>query len=247
MTGTIEVKIHGSIKLSEIPDFLDSRDIVIKYNGMQLPKISRLSYESIPVSIEDKNGVYHEHYIYRLPGLVYKHVLLWVKKAKSEKTGFDKFFALWVAFNSFYNFHYERIKPTGKESDEKRLKRLIEDLITEGEANSLLKMLSPKIGTLLNSSYDIKINWGKRDIKAELQREFDQEKFNKYALKLLVLALYGIRNNLFHGSKPLTSRQEKVLDTAFEILLPLLSILLIKYLICYHSGDVPDEICPSKT
>jgi len=238
------VKVYGKIKLSEIPEFLDSEDVTMEYMGIRLPKISRLTYEAIPLRKEDETGI---HYITRFPKLVYKHVLLWIKKAKSEKTGFDKFFALWVAFNSFYDFHYERIKPTGKEKDEERLKKLIEDLTTEDEATTLLQMLSPKIETLLNTYYEIKLNWGRRDIKAELQKEFGQRKFNKHTLKLLILALYGIRNNLFHGSKPLTDRQERMLNTAFDILLPIFSLLLIKYLICYHSGDAPDELCPCKT
>jgi hypothetical protein len=237
LSRPLEVEILGTVELKDLPEFLDSKGIVIKYKGQPLPRISELSYEKIPVRIEDKNGIYSEHYIYRLPGLFYKHVLLWIKKAKSEKTGFDKFFALWVAFNSFYRFYYERVKPEGKESDEDRLKKLVNHLITEEEATTLLEMLSPKIKNILRHPGEIKINWGRRDIKAELQTEFEKGNLNKHTFKLLILTLYGIRNNLFHGYKALTNEQEKLLDTAFDVLLPILSLLLIKYLISYHSGD----------
>ena len=189
----LEIEIMGTISLDHIIDILDLEKVVVKYNGIQLPKISELPSESILIDVDDhitgQIGIHKETHIYRLPELVYRHVISWIKKAKSEKTGFDKFFALWVAFNSFYNFHYERIKPTGKEKDEERLKKLIEDLTTEDEATTLLQMLSPKIETLLNTYYEIKLNWGRRDIKAELQREFGQRKFNKHTLKLLILAL----------------------------------------------------------
>lgn len=90
----------GDLPIEEFPEIWSLGDIGLKWRGIPLPSIKEVRY------VKTKgNQVDFEYYINVDKYL--HHVISWIKKARAEKTGFDKFFSLWVAFNAFYRFYYE--------------------------------------------------------------------------------------------------------------------------------------------
>jgi len=218
-----EVSVNGKLKLEDAVEFLDKDSVTLIYNGRKVPNVGE-RYNS-----EDE--------------FIIKKCLEWIKKAKAEKDGFNKFFALWVGYNAFYNLYYRKIH--GSLENSGQVERILEtkNLLKLEEIRAILQECLQKIKKILNETYYVYLGRGRnrRDVKRDLEeriREFKESSNNKTIIentfKTLLKFLYGIRNNLFHGDKRLSDdRQNELLNYAYEILLPILSIMLIKYCLTY--------------
>ena len=80
--------MQGKLRIEEVVEFLNKNEVTITYNGKTVPKLNELPSE-------DKS--------------ILKKCLEWIKKARTEKEEFNKFFALWVSYNIFYDFYYWKV------------------------------------------------------------------------------------------------------------------------------------------
>lgn len=124
----------------------------------------------------------------------------WIEKSESEIHNFNKYIALWIAFNAYYssatNSHYDSASlKILKEKEE--LKAWYLGIANGDDISNLLPILPI---TNMKSETDVKIN-SREDFASILE------------------TLYQIRNNLFHGSKSdHVERDEEVVKLALPIL-----------------------------
>ncbi|NJE49616.1 hypothetical protein [Thermococcus sp. 9N3] len=232
----LNLKVEGLLDVEDAVEFMDSDTIKVMFRDIEIPKINK---DSILVD--------------------YEYTLLksleWLKKAKQEADGFNKFFSLWVGYNAFYN-HYHFYTSTRRSQGSSEKNKIIQTakLLTISEKRAILFKHLTNIEYILKENYTIKLRGKDGDVKQKLKEYI--EKFRndpnddniEIAFEFLLKLLYGIRNNLFHGKKLLSDYiQEKLLTKAYNILLTIFSLMLIKYLICYHSHNAPYELCPFRT
>lgn len=124
----------------------------------------------------------------------------WIEKSESEKQPFNKYIALWIAFNAYYssatNENFEKDSIT-KIKCQSELKQYYLSIANSEEITNLLSV-SPIINMKNNKAVIIN---GKEDYSS------------------IIETLYQIRNNLFHGSKTdHIERDEEVVTAALPIL-----------------------------
>ncbi len=225
-----EVLINGKLKLEDAVEFLDK-------DGVTFTLIYNDRRDNLKLKLYSEDE------------FILKKCLEWIKKAKVEKDGFNKFFALWVGYNAFYNLYYRKIH--GSLENRRELDRILEtkNLLEPREIKVILQKYLQEIKKILNEAYHVYLGRGenRRDVKCELEKRikefeenYDNENIAKETFETLLKLLYGIRNNLFHGEKSLSdTRQNELLNYAYEILLPILSLMLIKY--CLTSLDTTNR------
>jgi len=226
-----EVSVNGKLKLEDAIVFLDKDGVTLTYNDRRIPSIGERYNSELKFYSEDE--------------FILKKCIEWIKKAKAERDGFNKFFALWVSYNAFYNLYYRKIH--GSLEDVRELDKILEtkNLLKLEEIRAILQERLQKIKEILNETYYVYLGTSRnrRDVKRDLEeriKEFEKDNNNETIVEktfeTLLKFLYGIRNNLFHGEKRLSdARQNELLNYAYEILLPILSSMLIKY--CLTSLD----------
>ena len=77
-------------------------EIIVKGKADVLSYIDFLIIEN--VELEYDNKVIKINEIGNEEQKILKRIIGWIKKARKEDDYFDKYFALWVAFNIFYNY-----------------------------------------------------------------------------------------------------------------------------------------------
>ena len=224
-TYEFRLQINGNIGLPDAVEFLDKENVKLVYNGQEVPKIK--TYD----------GWMDENYYL-------SKSLEWIRKAKSEKDGFNKFFALWVGYNAFYNQFHSR---EGESNQGERNKaKATSRLLLDDEQKILLKelIIQEFLSSLVNGKYRVFVitRNGRKNCVAEFERSYDSCQSDnwqdveliKRAFDDLLDLLYGIRCNLFHGNKSLSDPgQNHLLELAYNVLLNVFSFMLIKYLIKY--------------
>jgi len=234
-----EVSVNGKLKLEDAIVFLDKDGVTLTYNDRRIPSIGERYNSELKFYSEDE--------------FILKKCLEWIKKAKVERDGFNKFFALWVSYNAFYNLYARKKEESIRNCvryryrNARELCKIIEtqNLLDLEERKTLIQKCLLRIRELLNETYHVYLGTdrNRRDVKRDLEeriKEFEKDNNNETIVKetfeTLLKFLYGIRNNLFHGEKRLSdARQNELLNYAYEILLPILSLMLIKY--CLTSLD----------
>jgi len=208
-----EISVQGKLKIEDAVEFLD-KEVTIIYNGKKVPKLNERS----PL----------------------KKCLEWIRKAKAEGEGFNRFFALWISYNILYDFyHWKEYQNNPRCISEKRKIRETVRLLNTQEMRIIISQNLQVISNLLRETHRVIIferGCRELDIKAQLEdslKKFKSDDDNKESIEKtfenLLLFLYGMRNNLFHGRKNIADhRQEHILNYAYEILLPILSLMLIK-------------------
>lgn len=139
------------------------------------------------------------------PSTVKKIMDNWIEKSESENHAFNKYIALWIAFNAYYS------SETNKNSDWESieiiktndyLKKWYLTIENSNEVSDLLS-LSPVINMKKNTAVIIKDN-----------KDFAS----------IIATLYQIRNNLFHGNKD--DRVERDIEVVTKAL-PILKQLVV--------------------
>jgi len=221
------LRINGDIELdlSDAVEFLDKENVKLMYGEQEVPKIKAYNW-----------GMDENYYLLKS--------LEWIRKAKSEKDGFNKFFALWVGYNVFYNLFHDVKRSRSNLGDRKKAKATIE-LLSDDEQKILLKepTVQQFLSYLVNGGFRVVVQGNRqKNCVAEFKRSYDlcqsdnwkNAESIKRAFDDLMDLLYGIRCNLFHGDKSVGDLdQNHLLESAYNVLSNVFSLMLIKYLIKY--------------
>jgi len=132
----------------------------------------------------------------------------WIKKAKSEKDVAYKFIMLWIAFNSLYAGRYNE-----NECD------CIKNYCDRHETD--LKELNLFDETSVEIFKEDSIT----DMRLESPNSFKEKRFKNLKandVQALIMSIYQVRCNLFHGSKTLMggtdSRDYKLIEASANIM-----------------------------
>jgi len=148
--------------------------------------------------------------------------LRWFEKGSNEMSSLDRFMGYWISFNSLY----ENENKTEKEA----IKKYIDEHIDISTAQKFVTKYNH--GLKILGSYGIQL--GRSQKKIEISSElFNLLKAPKddyiTILKTVLLTIYGIRNNLFHGSyDPESAVIQKQLEMGDILLSAFLKELLAK-------------------
>jgi len=128
----------------------------------------------------------------------------WVQKASGSHNVYDRFISYWIAFNSLYDPIRSK-----RNSERHAIERWVEWI--ERKCNNTCaseffsgfqqsKRESPEwkaIKDLANANLELRGT--PTDVSVKLRENINKSKFDLEALRYLVLCLYAVRNNLFHG------------------------------------------------
>jgi hypothetical protein len=126
----------------------------------------------------------------------------WVQKASGSYNVYDKFISYWIAFN----FLYERMQAGGERQKIEKWVEWIEKKCNNTCASEFFagfqqsKRESPEwkaIKDLADANLELRAT--PTDVSVKLGENINKSKFGLEALRYLVLCLYAVRNNLFHG------------------------------------------------
>jgi hypothetical protein len=121
---------------------------------------------------------------------------------------FFQFMAAWVAFNALYNWVCKYEPGLG---DKAKLLKFVRELTNASRIHQELL----RIDNGYKEAVSILKNKGIRDVsKDKLVQITDDENFEE-----VILCVYQVRNNLFHGDKVVSNaRDESVVRASFEII-----------------------------
>jgi hypothetical protein len=154
------------------------------------------------------------------------------KNTSENYPGYELYTYYWIAFNVFYNLNYFFQNPDQTIWTSKEYKRIL-NVFTRLDAEKCKIIVerslaeSPDYLTLL-SHYTV---FGKNnvDLVTSLKDACSRDDYKK-TLENLIMCLYAIRSNLFHGIKePDDTRQNKRLLESASVLKMILTILLEPY------------------
>ncbi len=151
----------------------------------------------------------------------------WLKKAEAENDAFDRFISLWFAFNALYNEFYERDERRAirdfiwNRFPSDRYKKRIETLL---QSESAIFFKNRRIRNLRSSSSEQNDRWW--DTRENIERFTNKEYMVNKRLCELLMIVYQVRCNLFHGDKVYSySSDEDILTNAGNILNTILNWL----------------------
>ncbi|WP_254172881.1 HEPN domain-containing protein [Planktothrix pseudagardhii] len=144
----------------------------------------------------------------------------WVSKAEQETDDFNRFVSLWFAFNALYNeFFFGNERRAIKDFiDFSRLQIRREALIEIFRDDSSLFFTTRIIRDCRDTG---------KDTLEDSYKLNDRRSTPKYRLKALLMILYQVRCNLFHGNKIYHRDSDKeVVRNAANVLLKILQAYL---------------------
>ncbi|MGQ4894447.1 MAG: hypothetical protein ACP6IQ_07500 [Candidatus Njordarchaeia archaeon] len=210
---SFKLEIYGELDVEDGIALIGKKNLKIKFNGREI------NLKNLGFHIDRQN-------IWTLIEFQVRKIIEWIKKAETEKDGYNRFFSLWVAFNTFYNLI------SNKQSERERILETLETL-NDSEKKILFKMLKEDIRHWLKPRYilKLKIQGEYKRVNKELIERLEQNDYEE-SLKCLMKCLYATRCNLFHGEKSIDDEvQNMLLEKAYGILRKMFSILLVKFLI----------------
>jgi len=136
-------------------------------------------------------------------------ILRWYTRALEYDDPYDKFIALWISFNSFYNLYY--IGPSDK--DAAKIDYLCTNLFNSNDARIFLQSKSSTKVTkkLVSLTGDFKSTTGNTDFAQSLDQSLKARRYSE-ALKYAMRCVYGIRKTLFHGDRNITQKDKKIVE-----------------------------------
>jgi len=206
----MEIIVKGKADILSYIDFLiiENAEVELKYKGKKI-KINKIKNEKQEIL---------------------KRIIGWIKKARNEHDYFDRYFALWVAFNIFYN-NNSSSKNGGEQERVKDMVNLLDKtskltIVSKNKENiKYLIELNPKL--YKNPNHDKQL----KEKVSKLVELIDSKEINDKDFECLLITLYKIRCNLFHGDKDRTSeRQKEIVKYAYNILEYVVSYLLLKWI-----------------
>lgn len=132
----------------------------------------------------------------------FEFVARWVQKASDSRNVYDKFISYWIAFN----FLYRRMQP---EYEREKIEnwvnhwcrdpypcRFFADFQRKKYGSSECKAIEDMADS------NLKLRKKPKNISKKLKQKIKDQKFDLEALRYLVLCIYAVRNNIFHGEWP---------------------------------------------
>lgn len=148
-----------------------------------------------------------------------EYIRKWVEKSRDETDNFDRFVYGFFAFNALYSEHY-----TGESSERYAIKEFLNDNFVghESEFKAIFELPEYEYfcnrRPIKNMRYDPNSGQGYQDTRRET--EAIKEKVLKKSTKAMIMILYQIRCNLFHGEKSFANESDReVMRNASELLL----------------------------
>jgi hypothetical protein len=140
----------------------------------------------------------------------------WFKKGLSEELSYDKFLALWISFNAFYNMYWTSKKTSKNGKEAPKITFLAKNLFDENSSKNVItsKRCSDCVHYLISNfqgryySSTRRTDWIKK-----LSICLSKGQYHK-ALEKLLLSIYSIRGTLFHGEKGFSKQEEIVIIQA---------------------------------
>lgn len=138
--------------------------------------------------------------------------LRWFEKGSKELKSLDRFMPFWIAFNALY------VDSTLTEQE--AIKRYIGTNVNQELAKRFVGQFEKQLKDLATTDIRLRRRSGDRKISAELSDELKTKSRDEILiLKKLSLVIYGVRNNIFHGSYDPDSPEEFVVINPAEYLL----------------------------
>ena len=146
------------------------------------------------------------------------YILKWIEKSKKEEDHFDKFVYGFFALNAMYSIYYE--------GDERRAIRDLFQASVDSYSAEYRKILyTPEFEyfcnrpPIKNMKYNPnKENPGHRDVARDTDKL--AEKSTRGSNRAMLMILYQIRCNLFHGNKSFgNENDQEIMKNASELLL----------------------------
>ena len=151
-----------------------------------------------------------------------EYIAKWIEKSRNEKDCFDKFVYGFFAFNALYSEFYLR------EKYEKDAIKAFFDAHYDGNQGALKEIFdTPEYEYFCNRApiRDMRndtISWRAKDDLEKIR-----EKNTRKSTKAMLMILYQIRCNLFHGDKSFTNlNDQEIMKNASELLLRYNTIFL---------------------
>lgn len=147
-----------------------------------------------------------------------EYILKWIEKSKNEADSFDKFVYGFFALNAMYSVYYD-------ESERQAIKNLFESSINTHYDDYREILYTPeyeyfcKRPPIKNCKYDPNKEFsGPRDTSRDTMKLLDRSP--KSSNRAMLMILYQIRCNLFHGNKSFgDTNDQEIMKNAAELLL----------------------------
>lgn len=147
-----------------------------------------------------------------------EYILKWIEKSKDEEDNFDKFVYGFFALNAMYSIFYEK--------DERRAIKSLFDYVVNSHYEEFRKILKTPEYDYFCQRPAIKNCKFNPEIDNPMNRDTSRDKAKlvegppKASLKAMLMILYQIRCNLFHGNKSFgDSNDQEIMKNAAELLL----------------------------
>jgi hypothetical protein len=150
--------------------------------------------------------------------------LRWCAKASSEYSSIDRLVSYWISFNSLF----EGLDDKEQKSIEKYIENNVDSRISQRFYTAYQKQLS------VLASLRIELR-NKRKVSEDLSVLLSANtKDHISIMKITLLIIYGIRNNLFHGSyDPDSSQTNKIVVIAKRLLSEFMKEIVAKEMLGY--------------
>lgn len=130
---------------------------------------------------------------------IFNFAASWVQKASGSHNVYDKFISYWIAFN----FLYGRMQAGG---ERQKIEKWVDTHCHNTYASNFFACFqqsnreSPGWKAVKDlADANLKLGRTPTDVSVKLAENINKSKFDLEALRYLVLCLYAVRNNLFHG------------------------------------------------
>lgn len=147
-----------------------------------------------------------------------EYILKWIEKSKNEEDNFDKFVYGFFALNAMYSIYYER--------DERRAIKALFAASLDNHFDEFRKILcTPEFDYFCNrpAIKNCKFNPLRDDPRTrDTSEDTDnlRNKHPKFSNRSMLMILYQIRCNLFHGNKSFGDmNDQEIMKNAAELLL----------------------------
>ena len=151
----------------------------------------------------------------------------WFKRAFDYREPYDRFIALWISFNAFYNLYYGK---SVNDADSEKMRNLALNLFSEAEAKQLLNDFSKVTSRLISLKGRFLSLSGRTDYADELERRLKAGNYRS-ALENAIRCLYSVRKTLFHGATDITESEKRLVEDVNPLLKETIRRSLLKYVI----------------
>lgn len=157
----------------------------------------------------------------------FKVTMNWFKRGVDYKEPYDRFIALWISFNAFYNLYY---RGSVNDPDPNKMRTVALNLFSEAESKQLLNNFSKITSQLISLKGRFLSLSGHTDYADELEK---RQKAGNYrsALENAIRCLYSIRKTLFHGTRDIKESEKRIVEDVNPLLKQIVRNCMLKYLI----------------